>query len=241
MVLLLEKLKMSELHWLDHLLIFILVFGLPLNALVQGKHKIPSRNHWSAADKIKFYWTNAAALWGLLAIVAVNWWITGKDIADFISKFKIPLWSPLILVLVLMVLTAYFFELFWSTHPNLDKKTTIERLNQQTPFLPSQKKEWNHYIVLAVSAGICEEVVFRFYLLSYWIQLTNQVIFGLILSAVLFGAVHLYQGYRAMVKIAVLALLLGWLFLLTDSLLLPIVLHIFIDIISGRIAYKLFR
>lgn len=238
---LLENLKMSELHWLDHLLVWILVLGLPLNSIVQGKHQLPNRLNWSASDKIKFYWTNSAALWSLFASIAFTWWVTGKDMNLFFSQFKIPNWSLLALVLIMIVITAYFLELFWSTHPDLDKGATIERLNHHTPFLPSQEKEWYHYIGLAVTAGICEEVVFRFYLLSYWIQLTNQIAIGLIFSSVLFGAVHFYQGYKAMIKIGSLALLLGWLFILTESLLIPILLHIFIDIVSGRMAYRLFR
>jgi membrane protease YdiL (CAAX protease family) len=232
---------MNELHWLDHVLVLILVLGLPLNSIVQGKHQLPNRLDWTASDKIKFYWTNAAALWGLFATVVMIWWISGKDMILLIDKFKIPHWSPLALILVMIVITAYFFELFWSTHPKLDKEATVKRLSQQTPFLPSQEKEWSHYIGLAITAGICEEVVFRFYLLSYWIQLTNQIIIGLMLSSVLFGAVHFYQGYRAMFKIGALSFLLGWLFILTESLLIPIILHVFIDVVSGRMAYKLFR
>lgn len=232
---------MNELHWLDHLLIFLFVLGLPLNSFVQGKQQFPTRVNWSSKDKIKFYWTNAAALWVLSAMVVLSWWFTGKGMRLFISKFDIPQWSILALILVLIIISAYFLELFWSTHPNLDKKGTIERLQQQTPFLPSHKKEWYHYIGLAVTAGICEEVVFRLYLLSYIIQLTNQIILGLIFTSLLFGIVHLYQGYRAMVKIGVLSFLFGWLFLLTDSLLIPIILHIFIDLVSGRMAYRLLR
>ena len=71
---------MSELHWLDHLLIFILVLGLPLNSFVQGKQQFLNRVNWSSGDKIKFYWTNAAALWMLFAAVVLNWWITGKEL-----------------------------------------------------------------------------------------------------------------------------------------------------------------
>lgn len=232
---------MSELHWLDNLLIFILVLGLPLNSFVQGKQQFLNRVNWSSGDKIKFYWTNAAALWMLFAAVVLNWWITGKDLHYLITNFHSPQWSILALILVLSIISAYFLELFWSTHPNLDKIATIERLHQQTPFLPSCKREWHHYIALAVTAGICEEVVFRFYLLSYLIQLTNQIIFDLILSSIIFGIVHLYQGYKAMVKIGILSFLFGWLFLLTESLLIPIILHIFIDLVSGRMAYRLLR
>jgi membrane protease YdiL (CAAX protease family) len=232
---------MSELHWLDHLLVWMLVIGLPANSFVQGNHNLPDRLQWSSRDKIKFYWLNAGALWGLVTVVILTWWITGKKMALLIDPFYPPIWSPLAWVLILLILIAYFLELIWSTYSEHDKKTTIERLNLQTPFLPSKEREWYHYLGLAISAGICEEVVFRFYLLSYWIQLTDQILIGLILSSLIFGAVHFYQGYRAMIKIGLLSFFFGWLYTLTHSLLLPILLHTFIDIVSGRLAYNLFR
>ena len=55
-------------------------------------------------------------------------------------------------------------------------------------------------------------------------------IVAVLASSVLFGLAHLYQGWLGMLLTALLGLGMAWLFLPTGSLLLPIVLHVLIDL-----------
>ena len=79
-----------------------------------------------------------------------------------------------------------------------------------TQFLfPHGRMESALWIVMSVTAGICEEVLFRGYLQRQFMALTKSAVFGIFLSAVAFGLAHAYQGLRHVVQIALLGAMLG--------------------------------
>ena len=66
--------------------------------------------------------------------------------------------------------------------------------------LPHGRFEMALWLALSVTAGICEEAVFRGYLQRQFTALTQNVPAGILLSAAMFGAAHSYQGsWRAVV------------------------------------------
>ena len=80
---------------------------------------------------------------------------------------------------------------------------------------------------VSITAGICEEVLFRGFMLHYlhvfpW---TLDLTLALLISSLIFGVHHLYQGASGAAGTAIIGILFGLLFLLTGNLLLPIVLH----------------
>jgi CAAX protease family protein len=75
--------------------------------------------------------------------------------------------------------------------------------------LPHNFGELALWIALSVSAGICEETIFRGYLQRQLAAFTKNAPAGILLSAVVFGAAHAYQGARMTVLIAVYGLLFG--------------------------------
>jgi membrane protease YdiL (CAAX protease family) len=75
--------------------------------------------------------------------------------------------------------------------------------------LPRGGVEIGVWVVLSVSAGICEEAVFRGYLQRQCTALTQSVPAGILLSAVVFGAGHVYQGFRSALLIAAYGLMFG--------------------------------
>ena len=77
--------------------------------------------------------------------------------------------------------------------------------------LPQTWNETLMWVVLSITAGVCEEVIYRGYLQRQIMALTRSVPAGIILSAVAFGAAHAYQGLQRASVIAASALLFGWL------------------------------
>jgi membrane protease YdiL (CAAX protease family) len=75
--------------------------------------------------------------------------------------------------------------------------------------LPQTQFERGLWIVMALTAGICEEGLFRGYLQRQFMALTNSAAAGIALSAVAFGAAHAYQGWRHAIQIALLGAMLG--------------------------------
>jgi membrane protease YdiL (CAAX protease family) len=99
-------------------------------------------------------------------------------------------------------------------------------------FLPNTAAERMAWIALSLTAGVCEEVLFR----GFFIRFLHEGGFGLPLiaalgaSSLIFGLAHIYQGLKGVVGTTVAGFALGLLFLLSGSLTACIVLHVLLDL-----------
>ena len=97
--------------------------------------------------------------------------------------------------------------------------------------LPANGTEVALWIVLAISAGICEETLFRGYLqqqLSGW---TGSVTIGILGQAVIFGIGHAYQGPKKVALIAVWGCIFGLFVWLRKGLRSNMLAHAVIDLL----------
>jgi membrane protease YdiL (CAAX protease family) len=97
--------------------------------------------------------------------------------------------------------------------------------------LPRSRAEIQWFKVFAVSAGVGEEIVFRWFLMSYfaayWGASRDEALYA---SAAAFGLAHVYQGALGVLFTSLVGWLLGSLWMQTGTLLVPIVLHIALDL-----------
>jgi membrane protease YdiL (CAAX protease family) len=75
------------------------------------------------------------------------------------------------------------------------------------PHTPLQFLVW---FGVSLTAGICEELIFRGYLLRQLTAWTQRPILAIFLAALLFGSVHLYEGLGAILPLAALAVVYGF-------------------------------
>lgn len=112
------------------------------------------------------------------------------------------------------------------------------RLNKQMEsidyLLPTTKIERKWSIFVAITAGICEEIIYRGFVIHYLSSLPFELekIHLLILSAVIFGFAHIYQGWKGFILTGLIGFVFARIYLETGSLLFPIILHIIIDMRS---------
>ena len=120
--------------------------------------------------------------------------------------------------------------------------TTIDNWKKRTPFLPTKNGELPEYFLLCFSAGVFEEIVYRGYLVNYcWYLLDGynyQQLLSVFLPAFVFSIAHFYQGGKAVIKIFVLAVFFGYLFIFSGSLLIVMILHFLVDAIGGLLTIK---
>ena len=98
--------------------------------------------------------------------------------------------------------------------------------------LPSTRDERAWWWAVCITAGICEEIVYRGFLLHYFHTLPFHLslTWALVVSSMIFGIGHLYQGVGGGVQTAVIGFVFGTMFVMTGSLVLPIVLHAVMDL-----------
>jgi uncharacterized protein len=93
------------------------------------------------------------------------------------------------------------------------------------------------FVVLAVLAGFCEEIIFRGYFMRQFSAWTRSVVAGVILQAIVFGLGHGYQGWRGMLVISVYGSFFGILATLRKSLRPGMMQHCAQDGFSGALVY----
>lgn len=106
--------------------------------------------------------------------------------------------------------------------------------------MPHNGGELARFSLLAITAGIVEEILWRGYLIWY-LDLHMPLWAAALASTVGFGVAHAYQGRDSVVKITAVGAVFTVIYLLSGSLLLPIVLHAAVDLLQGRLAYDVIR
>lgn len=97
------------------------------------------------------------------------------------------------------------------------------------------------WVLLALTAGFCEEVIFRGYLHRQFTALTRAAIGGIVLQGVVFGVSHGYQGWKFMLIISVYGILFGLLAHWRRSLRPGMIAHFLQDGAGGLIASHFLR
>ncbi|HWA94350.1 MAG TPA: type II CAAX endopeptidase family protein [Terracidiphilus sp.] len=99
---------------------------------------------------------------------------------------------------------------------------------------PESGAEFAMWFVLCAVVGVVEETVFRGYLQSQFTAWgRGKAAYGVVFSALMFGAAHGYEGYRSMVLLAVFGVLFSMLVLLRRSLRSCIYAHAWHDFVTG--------
>lgn len=145
-------------------------------------------------------------------------WQTAKDVLKDVAV------SAGFWILALIVLAATAFAL------HVSRAAPAVRMLH-----PQSRLEIVLWILISLTAGICEEITFRGYLqkqLSAW---TGSIPAGLLLSAAVFGAGHIYQGSKSAVVIAVYGALFGILAETRKSLRPGMMAHAWHDGFSGLV------
>jgi uncharacterized protein len=97
------------------------------------------------------------------------------------------------------------------------------------------------WLMLALTAGFCEEVIFRGYLQCQFTALTRAAAGGIVLQGIAFGVSHGYQGWKFMLLISVYGILFGLLAHWRRSLRPGMITHFLQDGVGGLIASHFLR
>jgi membrane protease YdiL (CAAX protease family) len=98
---------------------------------------------------------------------------------------------------------------------------------------PGNLSEMIVWVILSVTAGICEELIFRGYLQKQFLAITGSAAAAVALQAVFFGIAHSYQGVKAMATITVYGALFGMLADYRKSLRPGMIQHAMQDSFAG--------
>lgn len=162
----------------------------------------------SAADfhRIQMYSRTILSEWLGFAFVILGVWLAGSSFSsvlgqrwrsarDFFRDFGIGVAFSVLSTILLSGIADHL------SGPDPDR--TIRFL------MPHGRVEMMMWIALSITAGICEETIYRGYLQRQFIAFTRNVPAGIIISGLAFGLAHSYQGVAKASVIGVEGILLG--------------------------------
>jgi len=187
-----------------------------------------------------YYWATIATEWIFTLYVLALWAVFGRP-WDNLYLGGSPLFrlgSGLAFALAVIIF-------FWYQHRTiLARPQLIERVRQEMsfadPLSPHTDAERYHFWCVAITAGICEEILYRGFLFSFlrtWSGLTGAIV----ISSIVFGWGHIYLGYRQAPRTALVGLFLAVLVVLTKSLWPAILIHAAMDFSSGELGFAVCR
>lgn len=231
--------------FIDHILFILFGLLLPLNSVFRAQPKLKSLGPWDTRMKIGFYIGNSLSLWVLAIIIVVVWLVSGRSLAWLGFQWSLAGSFGVSILISVVFLVAYGVDVFTDMRSDKAKLKAKKHFKKHTPFLPETAFELRQFTLVAVSAGVCEEVLFRGFFITYILGLLGDSIYAqavaLLLPTGIFAISHFYQGWKAVSKIALLSLAFGILFLISRSLLVPILLHTFVDLASGYAGLKIMQ
>ena len=113
-------------------------------------------------------------------------------------------------------------------------------MRRQLGFLiPDTTLELLIWFSVSATAGISEEIIFRGYLQRQFAGITRSIVAGVLISAVIFGAAHGYEGGPRMILIGIYGLMFGLLAWWRKSLRPGMIAHAWHDAFSGAVLHLL--
>ncbi len=96
--------------------------------------------------------------------------------------------------------------------------------------LPRNRPELGWGAALSVNAGLVEEALFRLALPALLVIVTGEPLSAFVLAALVFGALHAYQGWLGVIATSVVGLLFTTLYVVSGSILLAMLVHVLFDL-----------
>lgn len=215
----------------DHLLIWIFGIIFPFLSGLQSD-KLNGGIRFDAVTRKKLYLGNSMVLAMAGSAVLASWfwqnrpWSTMGFVNPVIKDHFILVAAGLLLFLL------YTADLIYSSKSNQEPE---EAWFEKSSFLPQSTRELPFYVLLCICAGFFEEIIYRGFMVSYFLEQPYASVpwLALIAPAFLFSLAHFYQGWSAVMKIMILAVLLNIIYLYSRSIYPTMIIHFLIDLISG--------
>jgi len=186
----------------------------------------------SGSDRMGLYKTAIASQWILSALIAWRAFARGFDWSALGFKFQ-PV-STLLFVGVFggtLLGLAHWFNLrrvSRSENPQLQRLRLLA-----TKIFPHSRQEATLFCGLSLTAGICEEFLYRGFLFAALSAASVPTWAVLVISSALFGLAHAYQGRGGILGTLILGIVFGSVRILYHSLVPVVFWHTALDVVAG--------
>lgn len=171
--------------------------------------------------------------WVLTLLILINYFTYKQPALNFYPKVTL-----INIGLTILILAFSYFQ-YTTTKVSADSANAAkEKLKDVYHYLPKTYKELKWFLFLSVSAGICEEIMFRLFFFEFLKGNTNLIL-AFVLTNIIFAITHIGSGKNNLISSFILGLLFSAIYYFTDNIWIAIILHISIDINAGILGYRI--
>lgn len=227
-------------HALDHLFAIVLAVLFPLRAAWFGFRRLTTADPGEVPRVRMWLYRQGIVLQWSLTAVAIGLWVwQGRSWAS-LGVVPALTWG---LVGVAVGFTVIALYIVAQRRKALQDEEALARLRQQMRnierMMPRTTYELGWFNRLAVTAGICEELLYRGYLIWY-LSTWMAIVPAAAIASVIFGLGHAYQGPRGIALTAGVGVFMSAVYLLTGSLFACMAIHALMDLHAGYMAQAAF-
>jgi len=208
---------------------------------VQDYRLLLRRTSEGDADaRVKFYKGYLKWQWPL-TIGLLAWWLlsgNGLESMGLIPVADGRQWVAIGVGVFAILAQVIYVE---TVSRNADALTEImKQMGALSNLAPQTRTENRLFDMVSITAGVCEEVLYRGLLLATLVSLVGTWP-AVAITSLIFGLGHAYQGISGIVKTGLVGLVLALLTVSSGSLFIAIILHAVVDLTSGRLMGKALR
>lgn len=186
----------------------------------------------SSMERLVLYASTIAFQWVAVAVVAWRAWAHGYTAAQlglvFQDRARIMLGA---IAGAAVIATLQWLNLRRVGCIAVESRGPLQAIAER--ILPQSTVELLPYLALAITAGLCEEFLYRGFAMAVFLRVGFQAWLVVLVSSVLFGLAHSYQGRGGMVMTLIIGLVLGASRSACDSLVPAIIWHSAVDVVAG--------
>ena len=190
-----------------------------------------------AGARVRGYVLTMLTAWGLTACVVALWLSFGRPF-DYL---RLGLGMPIRTEIGFALVVAYVVFAWAQTRAALRRADVAdlvrEQLGRADTLMPHTPREFRMFQMVAITAGICEEVLYRGFVIWY-LAVWTAIIPAALVSSILFGFAHIYIGIQHVLRTTIVGVVLAALVLVTGSLWPAVALHAAIDLFAGALTYR---
>jgi CAAX protease family protein len=226
---------------LDHLLALVLVVIGPLRSGTVGLKRFRDAAPQDLPRvRLKAYRVAISMQWLRVLATAAIWWFTRRPLSDL--GLELHLGGGLIgVVLGLAIVIPIMVDQRRRAITDPDTLAEVRKRLEPVRFLvPHTRSELGPFVWVSITAGVCEELLYRGYLIWYFSHVLPWWA-AAIVAALAFGIGHAYQGTRGVVITTLLGAFLAAVYFLTGSLYASMLIHALMDVHTGDLAWRAYE
>jgi membrane protease YdiL (CAAX protease family) len=218
--------------WDIWLIFLVLAVVVPWRGRIRLKQLL-AKPRVESRERISLYLSTILFQWIAVGVAGWRAWAHGYTRPELGLSTEPNLFRTIIATVVGTILLA---SLQWMNFRRMGR--LLDKLPPRVHamairILPQSARERLPFSGLAITAGCCEEFLYRGFAMAVFTRAGFPIWASVVVSSVLFGAAHLYQGRGGLIGTGILGLLFGAFRAYTGSLLPVAAWHAAVDIVAG--------